>query len=85
MNDQAEEYKHVNLRLERDFHRALMMYALDHEMTATAVIREALAAKLSVEIPAANTGETEDGQSESKGSKKGTRKASRARKERPAE
>lgn len=50
-----EEVKTISLRLDRETYRALSHFAFDHAKTRTAVIREALAAHLSVK-PAATKG-----------------------------
>lgn len=76
-------YKTIPLRLEKSMHRALVIYALDHETTQTAVIREAIAAKLSLTLTPQKVGDDEDGQSESKGNEGSARKA-RKRKGKPA-
>jgi hypothetical protein len=73
-------YKTIPVRLEKGMHRALVIYALDHETTQTAVIREALAAKLSITLAPQQIGDDDDGQSESKGNEESSTRKTRKRK-----
>jgi hypothetical protein len=65
-----DEFKTVPVRFERTMHRALVLYAIDNELTVTAVIRQAVAAKLAILLeqqPTVTSGDLKNGQSESKG------------------
>lgn len=45
------DLKVVPLRLERELFMALATYALEHNMSRTAVCRDAIAAKLAIKLP----------------------------------
>lgn len=68
------DVKTIPLRLEHDLYMAIAQYALDNGMSRTAVIRGCIAAKFTVGQPAATDGGSDNGQSESEGKGKTTRK-----------
>lgn len=69
----SEDVKRIPLRLERDLYQKIAQYALDNEMSRTAVIRECIAAKFSEGKPAALEVD-ENGESKGKGKGKAARK-----------
>jgi len=72
----SDDVKTIPLRLEQDLFMQVAQYALEHNMSRTAVIRECLAAKFTVGKTNAATEVKEDGKSESKARKQKGKRAS---------